>query len=100
MYQEEIRSGTGQYPEAVPVCNLSERGSVGCKGETAVLLPTDMANAKLGELPIAMAYVPPQKWQEIFEPDAALREGTQFRELALPFTGGRSGSGCKGGCRG
>ena len=44
---------------------------------------------KLRDLPIAMAYVPIQQWQQIYEPDVALERGTAFAELDLPFLGRR-----------
>ncbi len=37
---------------------------------------------------LAMSYVPVQKWQDLYEPEEALRNGTIFRELRLPFEGG------------
>lgn len=39
------------------------------------------------DMPIAMAYVPWQKWQEIYEPCRALESGTIFKELDKPFLG-------------
>ena len=44
------------------------------------------------DMPIAMAYVPWQKWQEIYEPCRALESWTIFKELDKPFL-------CKGGMR-
>ncbi len=40
-------------------------------------------------LPLAMAYVPPQKWTITYDPEEALRAGTFFPALHLPFEGGR-----------
>lgn len=37
---------------------------------------------------LAMAYVPVQQWQDLYEPEEALRRGTIFRQLDLPFEGG------------
>lgn len=39
------------------------------------------------EYPLAMAYVPWQKWGETYPPDTALCKGTLFPELYLPYTG-------------
>ena len=39
------------------------------------------------DMPIGMAYVPWQKWQEIYEPCRALESGTIFKELDKPFLG-------------
>lgn len=46
-----------------------------------------LAETPLDELPIAMAYVPMQKWRNVYEPDVALERGTLFSELDLPFIG-------------
>lgn len=47
----------------------------------------DISAMPLDILPIAMAYVPMQKWQRLYEPDVALDRGTLFSELDLPFIG-------------
>ena len=39
------------------------------------------------DMPIAMAYVPWQKWQDIYEPGKGLENGTIFKELDKPFLG-------------
>jgi len=39
--------------------------------------------------PLAMAYVPWQKFQNTYEPDKALAAGTIFPELNKPFLGKR-----------
>lgn len=39
----------------------------------------------LDGMPLGMAYVPWQHWKETYEPCKALREGTLFPELCLPF---------------
>ena len=41
----------------------------------------------LDSLPLAMAYVPMQKWGELYAPSVALDRGTMFPELDLPFIG-------------
>lgn len=38
--------------------------------------------------PLAMAYVPMQRWYNTYEPAVALQRGTIFPELDLPFLGG------------
>lgn len=38
--------------------------------------------------PVAMAYVPYQKWGETYSHQDALCRGTIFKELDLPFAGG------------
>ncbi len=39
-------------------------------------------------LPLAMAYVPPQKWTIVYDNEEALRAGTLFPALHLPFERG------------
>lgn len=39
------------------------------------------------KMPLAMAYVPMQKWQKLYEPDVGIERGTIFQELDLPFIG-------------
>jgi len=46
-------------------------------------------NDCLDNLPIAMAYVPMQKWRNIYDADVGLDRGTMFQELDLPFLGDR-----------
>lgn len=46
-------------------------------------------NEQLDNLPLAMAYVPMQKWRDIYEADVGLDRGTMFAELDLPFLGDR-----------
>ncbi|MDD3243082.1 MAG: spore coat associated protein CotJA [Eubacteriales bacterium] len=41
----------------------------------------------LNNLPLAMAYVPMQRWQGILEPAVGFRCGTLFSELVKPFQG-------------
>ena len=38
-------------------------------------------------LPLAMSYVPCQKFENLYEIDAAFCAGTLFRDLDKPFTG-------------
>lgn len=37
---------------------------------------------------LAMAYVPSQRWQDLYEPEEGFPRGTIFRQLDLPFEGG------------
>ncbi|MCI9417512.1 MAG: spore coat associated protein CotJA [Eubacterium sp.] len=43
---------------------------------------------------LAMAYVPVQRFQNVYELDAALQHGTIFPELNKPFTGWKGGRPC------
>lgn len=59
-------------------------------------LPTDSMNDMMNHsapmnadpMVLAMAYVPVQQWQDLYEPEEALCRGTIFRQLDLPFEGG------------
>lgn len=44
----------------------------------------------INALPLAMAYVPIQKWREIYTADVALDRGTLFSQLDKPFLGRRA----------
>ncbi len=46
---------------------------------------TDFNPSVVDSLPLAMAYVPRQKWRNAYSPDEALARGTMFAELDLPF---------------
>ena len=50
------------------------------------------AKVPLDELPLTMAYVPMQKFGNVYESDNALAKGTLFPDLDKPFEG-------KGACR-
>ena len=45
--------------------------------------------------PVAMVYAPLQRFDHIYDPDTAMKRGTIFEELDLPFKGSDTG---KGGC--
>ena len=48
--------------------------------------------------PLAGVYAPLQEFTELYSPDAALKAGTLFKQLDLPFMGSSCPKG--GGCRG
>ena len=39
------------------------------------------------EAPVGMAYVPYQKWKNVYDPAVALERATVFQELDKPFLG-------------
>lgn len=41
------------------------------------------------DMPLAMSYVPIQKWKEIYDTDAGFERGTIFAALDKPFLGRR-----------
>ena len=66
-------------PSPSPSCSYR----TDCRANTRHPFPSDT--------PIAMAYVPWQKWENIYEPCKGLEHGTIFRDLDKPFMwrGGR-----------
>ena len=49
--------------------------------------PPDYDESLCGPLPLAMAYVPMQQFEETYEPEQALDNGTLFPALNKPFLG-------------
>ena len=47
----------------------------------------DLGSRRLDDLPLAMSYVPMQKWEDLYAPAVALERGTLFCKLDLPFIG-------------
>lgn len=70
-----------------PSCSVNEK----CHNERPSCSVKEKYDA-LMDLPIAMAYVPWQYWDHIYEIEKGFCRGTIFKELDLPFEG-------KGGCR-
>jgi hypothetical protein len=50
----------------------------------------------LEDMPLAMAYVPMQKWRCVTDGATGLDAGTIFEELVLPFYGDRNACGMRG----
>ncbi|EOS80307.1 hypothetical protein C817_01799 [Dorea sp. 5-2] len=50
---------------------------------------------ELNGMPLAMAYVPWQEWQNIYEAEKGFHCGTIFEELNKPFNGITMGGCCK-----
>ncbi len=46
-----------------------------------------LGDTPLDQLPLAMAYVPMQKYAQAYDPEKALCAGTLFPELDKPFSG-------------
>lgn len=73
-----------------PGCGNNSCGN----GNSGIITPDDTTlgafdNMYLGNLPLAMCYVPTQRWNTTYPPDKGLARGTIFPELDLPFKGGR-----------
>lgn len=54
----------------------------------------------IDRLPLAMAYVPFQKWRNVYDAAAGLQTGTIFQELDLHFYGYEDRNNCNCGMRG
>ncbi len=72
----------------------------GCRGGRVYTSPcTQMASGQkvrdadgICEYPsLAMVYLPYQKWQDLYNPNDALANGTLFIELDKPFNAGKRG---------
>ena len=44
----------------------------------------------IDSFPLAMSYVPMQKWRDLYSADVGLERGTIFSELDKPFLGRRA----------
>ena len=65
-----------------------------CRNSQAMLYGREKCQMEMPAMPhsgfpLAISYVPMQKWQNLYQPDEALRCGTIFKDLSLPFTGRR-----------
>ena len=72
--------------------NVGNNGSGGNNGNNGNVSgggAIDMMCSCLNDLPLAMAYVPMQKWDSVYEMGDGFYAGTIFPALNLPFTGGR-----------
>lgn len=67
--------------------NMHSSSHMCCEDEI-VDFGRDFDKVPLGKLPLAMSYVPFQKWNESYPLAKALERGTIFPELDLPFKGG------------
>ena len=70
-----------KYKPSTSPCTIEEPAACGCT-----------ASIHWHDKPIAMAYVPKQKYGELFDLSKALEVGTIFPELCKPFCG--KGGGC------
>ena len=76
---------------------LPPRTRINCRGDK-VNTPSQRLTWGLDNYPLASVYSPIQVWRNLYEPEEALKRGTLFKELDLPFVCGDRGTG--GGCCG
>lgn len=75
--------------------NCNYRSNVQSRYESANSCAVRNRNDMLEGLPLAMAYVPMQHYDRMFDLGKGLKMGTIFPELCLPFCGVRRGCACR-----
>ena len=81
------------YIPAAAGCGKTVNGGVRAQNAAAFETVTTgpARDALLEMLPLAMAYVPAQRWGTTYSAEETLQHGTLFPELDLPFEGRRRG---------
>ena len=67
--------------------NNPNKSSCNCSGPDWPSIPHHLPKH---EKSLAMAYVPWQKWQNVMDGCSALKHGTIFEDLVLPFEGAKA----------
>ncbi len=57
---------------------------------TAAAIDERIDSKCIDSFPLAMSYVPMQKWRDLYSADVGLSRGTIFSELDKPFLGRRT----------
>ena len=57
---------------------------------TAAAIDSRVDSKCIDTLPLAMSYVPFQKWRDLYSAEVGLERGTIFSELDKPFLGRRT----------
>ena len=83
-----------EYPTRPP-CNSDSDDSAGSLSGADC---THVCDAPIQPPSLAMVYAPKQCWRGLLDPTEALKQGTQFVELVLPFEGCQKGKGGYGKC--
>ena len=76
-YRTSMYNRRRQYPPLTPSCDAFNGYQV--------VSPEN--NSGIENMPLAMAYVPFQKWGNVMDATAAFSQGTIFQDLVLPFYG-------------
>ena len=106
MYKDD--NITGGCSDAVLRRILEGRGNLcptcenGCDSDTNEK-PSDSCMGiswGLSGYPLASVYAPLQSFENIYDTETAIKRGTVFKELDLPFLGDKRVSGKGGTCRG
>ena len=82
-------------PQARQEAPMRPENGCGCQRPCDTSCPTEIPAPAL-----AMVYCPRQCWRKLFEPEDALKHGSLFAELVLPFEaapkkGGKEGCACR-----
>ena len=82
-------------PQARQEAPMRPENGCGCQRPCDTSCPTEIPAPAL-----AMVYCPRQCWRKLFEPEEALKHGSLFAELVLPFEaapkkGGKEGCACR-----
>lgn len=90
--EELLQRGINQ--SAPPHTNVR----INCRGEEQEMRPPQRLTWGLDNYPLASVYSAIQIWRNLYEPEEALKRGTLFKELDLPFVCGdiSVGGGCCG----
>ncbi len=74
-------------PETSVSCPITENTALNMRSATHTPACTTypIQEGCVDSYPVVMAYVPMQKWQELYDPASALHRGTIFRELDLEW---------------
>ena len=72
-------------------CPLRLNGDRRCKGTECVPTEKNCDFSAVDAFPLAMAYVPFQKYENVCSPEEGLSIGTMFGDLNLPFLGRKGG---------
>ena len=97
MMQPEMPMGRGAMPQSnAPMdSGMVARREVMSGRESAVRpeMPTNSASMNascdIDQFPVGMAYVPWQRWQQVYPVEKAMNRGTIFPDLDKPFSMGR-----------
>ena len=84
------RCGCMQRPQLPEPPHTNTGSSCGCAVQRP--MQPDRENTQkdcLSDMSIAMAYVPMQRWNQVYDMSRGLTRGTIFPELDLPFVMGR-----------
>lgn len=75
------------YSRKVELCMQNYRNNAMAYNNYRQTMPIQKMHEQHNDMVLAMAYVPWQKWQMIYDAEKGLHRGTIFQELDLPFCG-------------